>query len=146
MRIDFYHLSRDPVAQVVATIAARVLDSGHRLLVVDSDEGAYARLSRALWSSDPASFLAHGRMGDDGAATQPILIGADAALPPNAASHIALVDGIWRDEALAFDRTFYFFDDGTVEGARAAWRALKEREGAERHYWKQDGRRWVEAG
>ena len=46
---------------------------------------------------------------------------------------------------MAVTRTFLVFDDDTVEGARATWRLLGEREGIERRYWKQDGGRWVQA-
>jgi DNA polymerase-3 subunit chi len=63
----------------------------------------------------------------------------------NQARNVALADGVWRDEALSFDRVFYFFDTGTIDQARTSWRALKDRGEAERHYWKQDENgRWTE--
>ena len=34
--------------------------------------------------------------------------------------------------------------EATIADARKAWVALGEREGLERHYWKQDGGKWVE--
>ncbi len=33
---------------------------------------------------------------------------------------IALADGQWRDEALTFERAFYFFDDATIDAAAPA--------------------------
>jgi DNA polymerase-3 subunit chi len=54
-----------------------------------------------------------------------------------------IADGIWREAALTYDRSFYLFDDSTLEGARLAWKLLAGREGIERCYWAQDGGKWV---
>lgn len=143
MRVDFYQLSRDPVEQVLPAIAQRLMDEGQRLLVVDGREGALARLSRGLWDWRPDSFLAHGLGGEGEESLQPVLLSSepDAA---NTAANIALTDGTWREEAFSFARVFYFFDETTISGARECWRALKEREGVEPRFWKQEGRKWVE--
>ena len=75
---------------------------------------------------------------------QPVLI-APTADPANAARNVALVDGVWRDEATSFDRAFHFFDDLSIEAARAAWRGLKGRESIEPRYWRQDENgRWTQ--
>lgn len=143
MRVDFYQLSRDPVEQVLPAIAGRVLAMGQRLLVVDEDAGRRARISAGLWNGPPESFLAHGQAGEGKETAQPILLGStcDAA---NGAAHVALADGLWREESLAFERVFYFFDAGTIDGARTSWRALSKREGVTPHFWRQEGRRWIE--
>lgn len=143
MRVDFYQLSRDPVEQVLPAIAQRLIDERQRLLVVDSREGALARLSRALWDWKPESFIAHGVKGQGNEALQPVLLATESA-PANLAANIALTDGDWRQEALAFERAFYFFDDTTISAARECWRALKGREGVEPRFWRQEGRKWVE--
>ncbi|MEZ5655982.1 MAG: DNA polymerase III subunit chi [Sphingobium sp.] len=143
MRVDFYQLSRDPVEQVIPAIAQRLLDDGGRLLVVDGREGALGTLSRSLWAWRENSFLAHGQAGDDDAQAQPILLSV-ADEPSNGARHIALADGEWRDAALSFDRAFYFFDDGTIDAARQCWRDLKGKDGVTSHFWRQEGRKWVE--
>ena len=62
----------------------------------------------------------------------------------NGAKYIALADGLWRDEALAFERAFLIFGEGTLQGARDCWRMLGTRDGVERRFWKQDGGKWVE--
>ena len=75
---------------------------------------------------------------------QPALI-AEGVLPTNGARNVALVDGLWRDEALEFERVFHLFDEDSIGAARAAWRALGEREGVERRYWRQDENgRWAQ--
>ena len=66
-------------------------------------------------------------------------------MPANGARNVALIDGVWREEALGFDRAFYLFDADTIAQARAAWRALGTREDINRRFWKQDeDGRWRE--
>ena len=143
MRIDFYHLTSAPLEKVLPAVCEKLLAAGQRLLIV-AEEGRVPALDRELWAYAPESFLPHGKAGGAHETAQPVLISSGVAAP-NQARNIALADGQWRDEALGFDRVFYFFDGGGIEQARTSWRALKDREGAERHYWKQDERgRWVE--
>ncbi|AKM09180.1 DNA polymerase III subunit chi [Croceicoccus naphthovorans] len=142
MRVDFYHLTDDPVPAALARIAAKALGTGGRMMVVSDDAQQRGALSDALWAA--VGFLANGAVDEHGAAAQPVLIGESAAPAANDAAFVALADGRWRDEALEYSRTFYFFDAATIDGARAAWRALGERDGVARHYWKQVGGRWVE--
>lgn len=143
MQVDFYHLTRDPVERVLPVLAERTLALGERMLVVSDDADQRATLSRSLWSHKPESFLAHGEIDAPNPQVQPILL-ADRVEAANGAKFIALADGLWRDDALAFTRTFLLFDDATIAGARSAWVALGEREGLKRRYWKQDGGKWVE--
>lgn len=143
MQVDFYQLSRDPVEKLLPSIAQRILGGGGRLLIVASDGMQIDRVSAGLWQGSPESFLAHGRAGEENADLQPILLshGTEAA---NGAQNIALVDGVWRDEALGYERAFYFFDAHTVEGARQSWRVLSKTEGVEPRFWRQEGRKWVQ--
>ena len=141
MQVDFYQLTRDPAEQVLPPIARKILDNAVRLLVVSGDAAQLEKLSVALWGWQPESFLANGRIGDGGDSLQPILL-AEKIEAINGAKMVALVDGIWRDEALGFDRAFYLFPPDKTENARAAWRALADKEGVERRYWKQDGGKW----
>jgi DNA polymerase-3 subunit chi len=142
MRVDFYQLGGAPSDGIVASIAAKLIDEGQRLLIVSADEGALARLDRQLWDQSAASFLPHGLAGGADDASQPILLslGTDA---PNRARNMLIADGEWRDAALAYDRAFYLFDAETLEGARLAWKLLSGRDGVERHYWAQEEGKWV---
>ena len=144
MRVDFYQLSRDPAEAVVPLLAARALAAGERLLVVSDDAAQISRISDGLWSRRD-SFLAHGLIGGEDDARQPILL-ADRVEPANGARFLMLADGRWREGGPGFDRTFYLFDDGTLKAARECWVALKGREGLTRHFWRQEGGRWTEAG
>lgn len=143
MQVDFYHLTRDPMERVLPALAERTLALGERMLVISEDADQRSALSRALWSHKPESFLAHGEIDAANPQIQPILL-ADRVEPLNGAKFIALADGVWRDDALAFTRAFLLFSDATIAGARSAWLALADREGLERRYWKQDGGKWVE--
>ena len=137
MQVDFYQLGRDPLASVLASIATRVLAGGGRLIIVTGDGEQAKAIDGELWTVQVESFLPHGLMGAD----QPILISASPE-PANAARNVAIVDGVWREEALGFDRAFHFFDDSSIEAARTAWRGLKGREGVEPRYWRQEEGRW----
>jgi DNA polymerase-3 subunit chi len=142
MQVDFYHLTRAPLERVLPQIAEKVLAGGGRLLVVSDDAGQRAKLDQLLWNYAPESFLAHAQAGSEDDALQPVLI-AGAVEAPNGARNVALADGMWREEVLGFDRAFHFFDEEKIVEARAAWRALGDRESVERRYWKQnDAGRW----
>lgn len=143
MQVDFYQLSRDPVEQVLPAIAVRILGMGARLLVVAGEGERLERISQGLWAGPPESFLAHGRAGEERAAAQPILL-SERCEAANGARHVALADGLWREEALGFERAFYFFDADTIAGARTSWRALSKADGVEPRFWRQEGRKWVQ--
>lgn len=143
MQVDFYHLTRDPAERVLPKLAERTLALGQRMLVLSDNPQQREKLSEALWTHSPESFLAHGEIDAPNPQVQPILL-ADRVEPANGARFIALADGLWRDEALEFDRAFLLFGEATIVDARKAWVALGEREGLERHYWRQDGGKWVE--
>ncbi len=142
MQVDFYQLTRDPAEKVLPPLAQRVLDGGGRLLIV-SDSAQLDVISAALWTWKADSFLAHAKAGEGDDSKQPILLSCEPAAT-NDAKFIALADGLWRDAALTFDRIFNLFPPSHTDNARAAWRALGEREDVERRYWKQEGGKWVQ--
>ncbi|HWH17033.1 MAG TPA: DNA polymerase III subunit chi [Allosphingosinicella sp.] len=143
MLVDFYHLTSSPLERVLPQICEKVLGQGERLLLV-ADEPLLGQLDSLLWSYARDAFLPHGRSGGPAPEAQPILL-SPAVEALNGAANVALADGQWRDEALAFARVFYFFDAAHLAEARTSWRALKDRADAEPRYWKQDERgKWVQ--
>ncbi|MEQ8742891.1 DNA polymerase III subunit chi [Parasphingorhabdus sp.] len=143
MRVDFYHLTRDPAEKLVPMLASKSLDVGKRLLLLAQGEASCAALSDALWCAEPVSFLAHDFGGCERQTEQPILI-SDQCEPANGATYVILSDGQWRDEALAFERAFFLFTAEQIDHARTIWRQLSANELVTPRYWKQDGGRWVE--
>lgn len=143
MRVDFYHLTRDPAEKLVPMLAGKCLQAEARVLLVSRDVIQCAAISKALWTDDPASFLAHDFAGSDQEVDQPILI-SDRCEAANGATFVILSDGLWRDEALQFDRAFLLFTAEEIDGARATWRDLSAKDDVTPRYWKQDGGRWVE--
>ena len=143
MQVDFYQLGSTPLEQVIASIAQRLLGDDRRLLVVAEDEGLLSRLDRMLWDIGATGFLPHAPSGGSDDARQPILLSTSPDAP-NLARNMLIADGVWRDAALAFERSFYLFDAATLEGARLAWKLLSGREGVERRYWAQEGGKWVQ--
>lgn len=142
MRVDFYQASRDPVEAALTLIARNTLKVGERLLVVSGDDVQLGRISESLWGLKEG-FLAHGFAGNAEDGRQPILL-SGRAVPGNGANYMAITDGEWRDGETPFARIFFIFDDVTVQNARDCWRMLGQRDKVERHFWKQDGGRWVE--
>jgi DNA polymerase III subunit chi len=142
MQVDFYQLGGTPPEQVIASLAEKVLERDGRLLVVAEDEPFLARLDRILWDQGATTFLPHGLAGGADDARQPILLSTSPDAP-NLARNMLIADGIWRDAALSYDRSFFLFDGSNVEGARLAWKLLAGREGVDRRYWAREDGKWV---
>ena len=142
MQVDFYQLGGTPPEQVIATLAEKVLETDGRLLVVAEDEAQLARLDRLLWDQGATSFLPHRVAGGADDARQPILLSTSPDAP-NQARNMLIADGLWREASLTYDRSFYLFDDSTLDGARLAWKLLAGREGVERRYWAREAGKWV---
>lgn len=142
MIVDFYQLSATPLERVLPRICERLLETGERLLIVAGSD-QLGRLDQLLWTYKREAFLPHAQAADAAPERQPILLTADPD-PINDARNIALADGRWREEALQFDRAFYFFDAQGVEEARGVWRQLGGKDGVERRYWRQQNGKWVQ--
>lgn len=144
MRVDFYQLTHDPVEAVIPRIAARLLGSNERLMVIAADNLLLDRISGPLWNAGAESFLANGKLGEGDEDRQPILLGGkiDRA---NGAGNLVFADGEWRDPPEGVARIFHFFTAEQADVARDLWRTLKDKV-EEQHYWAQEDGRWVEKG
>jgi len=143
VQVDFYQLSGTSAEEVIASLAEKVLLADGRLLIVAEDDAYLARLDRILWGQDAGSFLPHGLAGGAEDARQPILLSTSPDAP-NQARNILIADGIWREAALTYERSFYLFDNTTLDGARLAWKLLAGREGIERRYWAREDGKWLQ--
>ena len=136
-RVDFYQLSRDPVDVTVAKLARKVLQAGERLVVVSDDGAQREHLSKILWEQGGAAFLANGMAGAPHAARQPILL-SDSCAAPNEARMALIADGVWREDALGFDRVLLLFDAAQRDDAAGLWRRFAKDEAVDNRIHKQD--------
>jgi len=149
MRVDFYQLGAELPERTIPLLAAKALQAGERLLVVSALEDQLRAIGDALWADSPQDFLANGMAGGPHDARQPILLSPNCQ-PANGARLVMFADGEWRDEALGgtgetpFTRAFLLFGDAALQGARACWRMLGERDDVERRFWKLENGRWRE--
>ena len=144
VRVDFYQLGTgDRAESALPPIARNTLNAGERLLIVSADSEQLGRIAEALWSHSPDSFLANGLAGAEHEVHQPILLSGDTAAR-NGARFMAIADGLWREADPGFARTFFVFDDGTLQAARDCWRMLGTRDGVERRFWKREQGKWRE--
>jgi DNA polymerase-3 subunit chi len=141
VQVDFYQLAGTPPEQVIASLAQKVVAADGRLLVIAEDEPFLAKLDRMLWDQGAASFIPHGLAGGPDDVRQPVLLSTSPDAP-NQARNMLIADGTWREAALTYDRSFYLFDNSTLEGARLAWKLLAGREGVQRRYWAQSNGSW----
>ena len=142
MQVDFYQLAGTPPEQVIASIGEKLLATDARLIVVAEDEVFLARLNRLLWDQGSTSFLPHGLAGGPDDSRQPVLLSTSPDAP-NLARNMLIADGIWRESALSYDRSFFLFDNATLDGAREAWKSLAAKDGIERRYWAQENGKWL---
>ena len=138
--LGFYHCTRDPVGQVAVRLSAKALAAGQRLLIV-GEPARLEYLDRALWETEPDSFLAHGLAGTDDDRHQPILL-SNTPEPANGARFLMLLEYGLPASFDRFERVFHLFEEGSAAQARARldWKALAQRDGVERSYWQQTGR------
>ena len=118
------------------------MSKGQRVLVVAGDEDELDRLGAAMWTLNPAAFVANGKASDPHAERQPILLSTDCTAA-NDAAVIALADGRWREEAEDFERALLFFDDRQRDAVRSVWRRFDDREDVEREYYAVEDGKWV---
>jgi DNA polymerase III subunit chi len=142
VQVDFYQLSGAPAESIIASLAEKLFARGERLLIVAADEAYLARLDRMLWDQGASSFLPHGVAGGADDARQPILLSTSPDAP-NLARSMLIADNEWREAALNYDRSFFLFDNATLDAARLAWKLLSGRDGVERRYWAREDGKWV---
>lgn len=127
--VRFYHLQRQPLEAALPRLMERVLDHGLKAVVRLADSETMARLDRALWVYDPASFLPHGTRESGRGKRQPVYLTTEDERP-NEADVLVLVNGADPPADLAaFERCLYMFDgnDGDILArAREDWKRFKE--------------------
>ena len=142
--IWFYHLEKTPLTQALPDLLEKVVQKGWRAYVHGHDDDKIEALNNELWVYKAASFLAHGREGNDLALRQPVLLGTsgDMTNTPDVYVSVAPVDfpdiSHIRRGLIVFEGA----DNAHLGWAREQWKRLKN-EGADLAYWKQNAQgRW----
>ncbi len=148
-RIDFYHLQKQTLEDVLPKLLEKALTLKQNVLVKIGNEERVEFLNSLLWTYNDTSFLPHGSKKDGFASQQPIWLtsGDDN---PNNAKLLFLTDGaaVNLENLNNFDRVFNIFDGNnqtSLEQARMFWKNLKAAE-FDVYYWKQDADgKWMQA-
>lgn len=148
MRVDFYHLQKQVLEDVLPKLIEKAYSTGKRIKIKIGTEQRIEFINSLLWTYNEESFLPHGSKKDGFADLQPIWLTEDDK-NPNDAKFLFLVDGanVSQPEVVNFQRVFNIFDGNNADElakARNLWKELKSLN-SEIHYWQQDNTgRWVE--
>lgn len=139
-RVDFYHLQKQPLEEVLPKLLEKAYASRQKTLVKIGTEERVDFLNGILWTYSDQSFLPHGCKKDGNAELQPIWLTSEEDNPNNA-ELLFLVDGanIALENINNFSRIFNIFDGHSEEAlnqARNFWKEIKTA-GHESHYWQQ---------
>lgn len=140
-RIDFYHLQKQSLEEVLPKLLQKAYALGKRILLKIGTPERVEFLNSELWTFADDSFLPHGSKKDGFAAQQPIWLTSDSENPNNA-ELLVLVDGaeIEEENLNKFVRVLNVFDgnsDEAINQARRLWKMYRDG-GHEVYYWQQN--------
>ncbi len=140
-RIDFYHLQKAPLEQVLPKLCEKAYATGKRIKIMLGNEERVEFINSLLWTYSEESFLPHGSKRDGFVEVQPIFISADEA-NENSAVMLILADGAIFpvDKLDSYERVLNIFDgndENSLNNARGYWKEIKTL-GGELHYWQQN--------
>lgn len=143
--VYFYHLTRRPVEETLATLLEKALAAEWRVVVRGTDQARMAWLDEKLWLGPEEGFLPHGLAGGAHDVDQPILLTTKPDRP-NGAACLMAIDGaeISVTEIAEAERACILFDghdDAAVAQARTQWKALTDA-GAAAQYWSEESGKW----
>lgn len=136
--IGFYHLQRAPLERALPKLLEKVLERGHRAVLMAASADRIEALNGLLWTYEQRSWLPHGAARDGQSEHQPIYL-TTIEENPNGADVLVLVDGIEPGFVANFARVVDIFDgrdEEQVTAARKRWRHYKEA-GFALTYWQQ---------
>lgn len=143
IRVDFYHLQRSPLEQVLPKLCEKAYSTGKRIKIQLGTEERVSFVNSLLWTYNEESFLPHGSKKDGFSEEQPIFISADEN-NPNGAVLLVLADGARPSLEILqqYERVLNIFDgtnETSLNAARNYWKQIRELNG-DLHYWQQNER------
>lgn len=146
--VGFYHLQRLPLERALPKLLEKVLERGHRAVVLAASRERVDALNGVLWTYEERSWLPHGATGDNHPEAQPIWL-TTTEENPNEADVLVVVDGAAPSFAADFARVVDMFDgrdQSAVAAARERWKHYKGL-GLQLTYWQQtDSGGWQKQG
>lgn len=141
--VGFYHLQRAPLERTLPKLLEKVLQAGHRAVLMAGSPERLEALDSLLWTYEQRSWLPHGTAAVGYAAEQPIYL-TTTEENPNEADILVLVDGVRPGFVGQFERVLDMFDgrdDAAVQAARERWSDYKSKDFTVT-YWQQTERGW----
>lgn len=145
----FYQLRDKTLLDTLRMLLEKSLSAGWRVAVRGTSPIGLEALDKALWLGPEGSFLAHGMVGGDHDADQPVLLGV-GAVDGNTPSCIMAVQAaeVSAADVAAMQRVCILFDgydEDELAHARKQWTALKAA-GVKAQYWAEEDGRWEKKG
>ena len=142
--INFYHLMRKTLEQVLPEMLSKTLERGLKAVVKVSDKTQSEELSKFLWVYSQDSFLPHGTSEDKYPEENPVLI-TDKDENLNNAEYLFLTNMTWSGKLNEYEKVLNIFDGNNNESlnnAREKWKELQTEGKHQLTYWKQTETGW----
>ena len=139
--VGFYHLQRSSLDEALPKLLEKVVELGHRVVLVAGSDERVDALNDLLWTYEERSWLPHGSAADGHAHRQPVYL-TTREENPNGADVLVLVDGVEAGFLAGFARVVDMFDGGddqAVAAARGRWKRCRA-QGLTLAYWQQGQR------
>lgn len=136
--VRFYHLQKWPLERALSQLLAKVLERGHRAVLLAGSEDRVEALNALLWTYEQRSWLPHGSAHDGTPEEQPIFLAVEPS-NPNDADVLVLVDGVTANDPDDFALILDMFDgrdEAALAAARERWRT-HQTAGRPLTYWQQ---------
>lgn len=143
VEINFYHLTRSALDEVLPELLEKTLARGWRAVVLAGSTERVEALNQQLWTYRGDSFLPHGSAKEGLAAQQPVWL-THLDERPNAAEVLFLLDGMVTAQPEIYLRVCEVFSDIDAEAVNAARVRWKDYQAAGHtlSYWQQGERGW----
>ena len=140
-RIDFYHLQKQNLEDVLPKLVEKAYATGNKIKIKVGNEARVEFINSLLWTFDEEAFIPHGSKKDGFAKEQPIWLSSEDD-NPNQAEMLFLVDGAKFNLSIEnnYSRIFNIFDGNNEESlqqARDFWKEVSAL-GFEKNYFQQD--------
>ena len=140
-RIDFYHLQKMSLDEVLPKLVEKAYNLKKNIKITVGNEERVEALNNLLWTFDDDKFIPHGSKKDGFSDMQPIFLSAENNNPNNAVLLFIVDDAdIDIEQISSYERIFYIFDGNSefsLNKARILWKALKNSDN-QLNYWQQN--------